>query len=60
LNLKLGIPFSLTGKDDETKVNFELQFKWNDITNKIFPNKSISEKFLIGLSLGIPLISKIY
>lgn len=60
LNIKLGVPVSLKGKDDETKVNFELQFKWNDYGNNIFPEKSRSDKFVIGLSIGIPLISKLY
>lgn len=60
LNIKVGVPFNLTGKDDETTASFELQFKWNDINNTVFPNKRISEKFLIGLSVGIPLSSEIY
>jgi hypothetical protein len=60
LNIKLGVPFTLAGKDDDTKVNFEIQFKWNDFNNDIFPDKSRTEKFLIGLSVGVPLTSKIY
>ncbi len=60
LNLKLGIPFTLAGKDDETKVSFEVQFKWNDFGNNILPGKSRSDKFLVGLSVGVPLSSKIY
>lgn len=60
LNLKLGIPFSLTGKDDETKVDFELQFRWNDVDNNLYPEKSRLEKFVFGLSIGVPLTSKIY
>jgi hypothetical protein len=60
LNLKIGIPVTLPGKDDETKVNFEVQFKWTDINNGIYPDKTMAEKFLIGLSVGVPLTSKIY
>lgn len=60
MNVKLGIPVSLAGKDENSPVNFELQFKWNDYFNDIYPNKSRSEKFVIGLSVGIPLTSKLY
>jgi len=60
LNLKAGIPFNLPGKDKKTKVSFELQFKWNDLNNTLFPDRSISEKLVIGLSVGVPISSKIY
>jgi len=60
LNLKFGILFTLAGKDDETKVSFEVQFKWNDFGNNILPAKTRSDKFLVGLSVGVPLSSKIY
>ncbi|WP_222164779.1 hypothetical protein [Edaphocola aurantiacus] len=60
LNIKAGIPFNLKGKDDDTKVSFELQFKWNDINNNILPDVNPSDKFMIGLSVGIPLTSQLY
>ncbi|MBO9681960.1 MAG: hypothetical protein J7502_04725 [Flavisolibacter sp.] len=59
-NYKIGIPFYLPGKDDDTKVNFEIQFKWTDFYNKIYPDKKRGEKFLLGISVGVPLSSKIY
>lgn len=60
LNIKAGIPFNLKGKDDDTKVSFELQFKWNDFHNNILPDIKRSDKFMIGLSVGIPLTSQLY
>ncbi|QCR24510.1 hypothetical protein [Pontibacter sp. SGAir0037] len=60
LNIKLGIPFTLTGKDKDTKANFEIQLKWNDYNNNFLTNKSRSDKFTLGFSVGVPLTSKIY
>lgn len=60
LNFKLGIPFALKGKDDDTKASFEVQFKWNDWGNNILPQTRRSDKFSMGISVGIPLASTIY
>ena len=60
LNLKIGIPFVQEGKDGKTSVAFEVQFKWEDLNDQIFPNKVAHEKFTTGLSVGVPLTSKIY
>lgn len=60
LNLKIGMPFTLSDQEGKTKVNFELQCKWNDLDNSIYPGKSAHEKFVFGLSVGVPLISNIY
>jgi hypothetical protein len=60
INIKFGVPFALKGKDDDTKANFELQVKLNDISNSAFPEKSVKNKMIFGLSVGIPLTSKIY
>jgi hypothetical protein len=60
LNVKVGVPFNLKGKDEETKVNFELQFKWNDVGDDILPEKSLSEKMVVGISIGVPLTGTLY
>lgn len=60
INAGIGLPFNLKGKDDETKVNFELLFKTTDLGNTIQPNKSIDEKFVIGFSVALPFGSIIY
>lgn len=48
--LKFGVPFSLAGKDEETKVNFEPLVKWN----------SNDKNALVGLSVGLPFGKSIY
>lgn len=58
-NLRVGIPFSLKGKEDGKPVNFEVQGKWDDYFGDI--NKSSpKEKFVIGISVGLTLTSKVY
>lgn len=47
---KVGVPFSLAGKDDETKVNFEPLAKWNTNTRN----------WVVGISVGLPLGKAIY
>lgn len=58
-NLRVGIPLSVKGKEDGKPVNFEVQGKWDDYFGDI--NKSSpKEKFVIGISVGLTLTSKVY
>ncbi len=60
LNVTVGIPVTLPGEDDNTKVNFEVQAQFNDLTNDINPDETWSEKLTVGISVGVPLTSKLY
>jgi hypothetical protein len=57
LNFTLGIPMLLTDKDGERTINVEVQFKWTDISNTVNPSKTIGDKFIAGLSIGLPFSS---
>ncbi|RAJ73713.1 hypothetical protein CLV59_11254 [Chitinophaga dinghuensis] len=56
-NIKVGIPFNLKGKDEDTKASFEVSAKWNDIFGKL---SSSVDRFVVGISIGVPLAGKLY
>lgn len=60
LNLKLGLPIRLNDKDGKPTVNFEIQYKVADISNRLTSGKSWGEKSTIGLSVGLPFNSILY
>jgi hypothetical protein len=56
VNVKVGLPFILKGKDEESAVNFELQFKMKDV----YRWTSDKQKFSFGISVGLPFSSLLY
>ncbi|TMI94617.1 MAG: hypothetical protein E6H08_08385 [Bacteroidetes bacterium] len=60
LNGKLGFPIRFNDKDGDPTVNFEVQVKTFDMTDKIVTDKSLIKKTSIGLSVGLPFNSIIY
>jgi len=56
MNLRFGLPFLLKGKDKDSPVNFEVQFKLNDIATWTDDSK----KYSVGISVGLPFSSIIY
>jgi len=56
VNLKFGLPFLLKGKDEDSPVNFEVQFKLNDI----YRWTSTVKKYSVGISVGLPFSSVLY
>ena len=58
-NITLGLPMILSGKDDDKKINLEIQFKWVDVRQNI---KSLDkdDRYSAGVNLAIPFSSVIY
>ncbi len=60
-NLKIGFPMVFQGKDEDSKINIELQLMANDIEAlQNQESKKFNDIFQIGISIGLPFSSIIY
>lgn len=53
-NGKLGIPVVLIDKKGAPAINFEFQVRFFDLGNTINPDKTLGNKTLVGVSMGMP------
>jgi hypothetical protein len=60
LNGIMGIPIVLIDKEGHPAANFQFQFRFFDITNKILSNKNFFDKTSVGLTVGVPFSKIIY
>ncbi|MFD1000204.1 hypothetical protein ACFQ21_12855 [Ohtaekwangia kribbensis] len=58
-DLTAGLPLMLSGKEDDKKINLEIQFKWTDLFETI-ESLSSDDRFSAGVNLAIPFSSLIY
>jgi hypothetical protein len=54
MNLAFGIPLSLSGQKENSKVNVELQFKIIDLTDEIPESGEKEFNYQFGINVGIP------
>lgn len=54
LNGRIGIPIKQSGKGEDNPINIEIQGRFSDLSNRLYPHKAVFEKFSLGITIAVP------